>query len=271
MTQKVRVAVHGACGRMGRSIVAGVIRDSGLELVTALESAAHPLLGLDIGSVIGESNLGVLITSSFDGLAKADVVIDFGAPSATDALIGYCLKNPKAMVIGTTGLSDATRAHVQELSAKSPVVLAPNMSVGVNVLIYLARRATELLGKDYDIEMTEMHHRQKVDAPSGTALRLAQEVAAARQQVLSDVAVYGREGQVGPRDASELGVMTLRGGDVVGDHTVFFVGDGERVELTHRAHKREVFAQGALRAAHWAVKQAPGLYEMQDVLGLRGT
>jgi 4-hydroxy-tetrahydrodipicolinate reductase len=202
-------------------------------------------------------------------LGAADVVIDFSSHSATAAIAGQCAQHAKAIVIGTTGHSAEDRSHITSLSSRIPMVLSSNFSTGVNTLFWLTKKAAEILGPAFDLEILEMHHRQKKDAPSGTARTLAELLAQVRQQQLEKVLLHGREGIVGERTNTEIGMHSIRGGDVVGDHTVIFAGAGERVELTHKASSRETFANGALRAAAWVVRQKPGLYDMQDVLGLK--
>jgi 4-hydroxy-tetrahydrodipicolinate reductase len=202
-------------------------------------------------------------------IVKTDAVIDFSSHSATPGIVELCAKNKKAVVIGTTGYSDSEITAIEKCRTKIPIVLASNFSTGVNTLFWLTRKAAEILGNDFDLEIIEMHHRLKKDAPSGTAKSLAEILAAVRKQRLEKVARHGRVGIVGERTASEIGIHSVRGGDVVGDHTVIFANAGERLELTHKASSRDTFANGALRAALWVVKQNPGLYDMQDVLGLK--
>lgn len=216
--------------------------------------------------VVGQVDLGDDLATA---LPPADVVVDFSAPEATAALVAQCVAGRKAMVIGTTGHDQAALDRIRQAATTVPMVLASNFSTGVNTLFWLTRRAAEILGPDYDVEIVEMHHRLKKDAPSGTARTLAEILAAARRTELSAVARHGRSGLVGPRAAQEIGIHAVRGGDVVGDHTVIFAASGERVELTHRATNRETFAHGALRAARWVASRPPGLYDMGDVLGLK--
>jgi 4-hydroxy-tetrahydrodipicolinate reductase len=202
-------------------------------------------------------------------IAKSDVVIDFSSHDATPEIVGSCAKNKKAVVIGTTGHSDSEKSQIANCQSQIPMVWASNFSTGVNTLFWLTRKAAEILGTDFDLEIVEMHHRLKKDAPSGTAKSLAEILAEVRGQQLEKVARHGRAGIVGERTAAEIGIHSVRGGDVVGDHTVIFANTGERLELTHKASSRDTFANGALRAALWVVKQKPGLYDMQDVLGLK--
>jgi 4-hydroxy-tetrahydrodipicolinate reductase len=267
-----RIAVHGAGGRMGRGVIACVCADQNAQLVGAIETAGHPLLGKDAAVAAGASEpIGVAIVSDAAvALDRAEVVIDFSTPVAVRALVEVCAARKLGAVVGTTGLDADTGAAIEELAAVAPVVCAPNFSVGVNALWALSAQAVRLLGGEFDLEVVEMHHKHKADAPSGTALELLRVVADARGLDPEWAAVPGRSGDTGARQAGEIGVHSLRGGDVVGDHTLVLAGPGERLELTHRAHTREVFARGALRAAHWTVGRAPGLYGMSDVLGLAG-
>jgi 4-hydroxy-tetrahydrodipicolinate reductase len=242
-----KVIITGSKGRMGQALVACARQFRTLEVV------AHVGRGDDLAAVIG----------------RADAVIDFSTHAATLEIARLCAKHKKALVIGTTGHSDAEAVAIKKLRSKIPIVWASNFSTGVNTLFWLTRKAAEILGPDFDLEVVEMHHRLKKDAPSGTAKTLAEILAEVRKQQLEKVARHGRAGIVGERTPSEIGVHSIRGGDVVGDHTVIFANTGERVELTHKASSRDTFANGALRAALWVVKQEPGIYDMQDVLGLK--
>jgi 4-hydroxy-tetrahydrodipicolinate reductase len=242
-----RVIITGSKGRMGRALVAAAAHLPEVEVAGQIDQ------GDDLSAVI----------------ERGDVVIDFSSHSATSAIANLCAERRKAMVIGTTGHSQEDRSQITGLSAQIPMVLSSNFSTGVNTLFWLTRKAAEILGPGFDLEIVEMHHRLKRDAPSGTANTLAEVLAAVRAQQLEKVARYGRSGIVGERTSAEIGVHSVRGGDVVGDHTVIFANVGERVELTHKASSRETFASGALRAAQWVVQQPPGLYDMQDVLGLK--
>ena len=239
--------ITGSQGRMGRMLIACATSFPDLRVVGQVDQ------GDDLRSVLGQG----------------EVVIDFSSHSATPGIATLCAEQGKAMVIGTTGHSDDAKAQITKFKAQIPMVLSSNYSTGVNTLFWLTRKAAEILGPDFDLEVVEMHHRLKRDAPSGTARTLAEILASVRQEQLEQVLRHGRAGIVGERTASEIGMHSIRGGDVVGDHTVIFAGAGERVELTHKASSRETFAKGALRAAQWVVKQKPGLYDMQDVLGLR--
>ena len=264
-----RVSVHGAAGRMGRSIVRVLVEDKGATLVSAIDRGSHSAIGQDAGVLAGlPEPLGVALTSSLEAaLERAEVVIDFSLPDASASLFAACAQRRVAAVVGTTGLDATARAQLDALCKVAPVVVAPNYSVGVNVLWALAAQAVRLLGPEYDIEIVEMHHRHKLDAPSGTAARLAEVVAQARGVDAAKAVRPGRSG-MGARMPDEIGVHALRGGDVVGDHTLVLAGPGEQIQLTHRAHSREIFALGAVRAAHFVVGRPPGLYEMTDVLGI---
>lgn len=265
----VRIAIHGAAGRMGQSIASVLSEDLEGKLVAAMDRDDSELLGQDMGVLTGGVPSGVCITSSLEELLRnVEVVIDFSIPSATAKLLPLCAGQHIPMVIGTTGLDAATRAALERAAERVPVVYAPNYSQGVNALYFLAARATELLGPTFDAEIVEMHHRYKVDAPSGTAARLAEVVANAKRLDAERAVRHGRSGQVGARPLEEVGVLALRGGDVVGEHTLYLVGDGERIELTHRATDRLIFARGAVRAAHWVVGRSAGLYDMSDVMGI---
>jgi 4-hydroxy-tetrahydrodipicolinate reductase len=266
----VRMAINGAAGRMGRIVIDIIVRDPEAELVAAMDAVGCPAIGKDASLLAaGAAKTGVTVTDDIDGaVSAAQVVIDFSTPQGTRALLSACALRAVPCVVGTTGLDEGVLQVVHALSRTAPVVVAPNFSVGVNTLWYLAARAVELLGPEFDIEIAEMHHRDKADAPSGTALRLLQSVARARGVDPEKAAVYGRSGRPGARTREEIGVLALRGGDVVGDHSLVLAGPGERLDLCHRAHGREVFARGAVRAAHWVVKQGAGLYDMSDVLGL---
>lgn len=263
-----RIAITGAAGRMGRILIAAVeASDAKLGAIVVL--ADDPMLGLDAGAIAGlGKNLGVQAVASLEEVVdQFDVLIDFTAPAATLANIELCKKYGKKIVIGTTGLTADQKEQLNAASSEIGIVFAPNYSVGVNLCLNLLRMAASVMGEDSDIEVIEMHHRHKVDAPSGTALRMGEVVAETLNWNLDEVAVYGREGQTGARPQKQIGFETIRGGDVVGDHTVMFATEGERVEITHKAQSRMTFAKGALRAAQWVNNQPNGLYDMQDVLG----
>jgi len=263
------VVVAGAAGRMGSRVVACLREEPQLRLVAALESPGHPALGRDAGELAGAGHLGVPLSDDAKAaLTGGRVLIEFSVPEASLEHLRILSAVGGRAVIGTTGFSAEQRAEIGQLAGRSAILLSPNMSVGVNLAFKLLRIMAQALGGEYDVEITETHHRLKQDAPSGTALRMAEIVAEALGRDLDRVAVYGRRGQPGPRTREEIGILSLRSGDVVGEHTVSFGALGERLELTHRAGSRDTFARGALRAARFIVDRAPGLYSMQDVLGL---
>jgi 4-hydroxy-tetrahydrodipicolinate reductase len=262
------VAIAGAGGRMGRTLIEAVLAAPDLHLAAALEFAQSPLLGRDAGEFQGVAT-GVRIRADVDAaLAGARVLIDFTRPEGTLAHLAACAQLGVAAVIGTTGFSEAQRSELAAAAQDIPIVFAPNMSVGVNLMVKLLELAAKTLPEGYDIEIIEAHHRHKVDAPSGTALRLGEAVAGALGRDLKTCAVYGREGVTGERDPSTIGFATVRAGDIVGEHTVMFAGIGERLEITHKASSRMTFAQGALRAARFLQDKRAGLFDMADVLGL---
>lgn len=267
----VRIAVLGAGGKVGKAIVRAVVdaRDAGAVLAAAVERADFPFLGADAAQLAGLSPAGVRFTDQRPAKGAADIWIDFSAPAATLANVDAAVAAGAAMVIGTTGLSAADKAKVAAAAKSIPVVLSPNMSLGVNVMLKLVADAARMLGPDYDIEVVETHHRAKRDAPSGTALRLGEAAAEGAGRDFAAVARYERHGDVGPRTDTEIGMQTVRGGDVFGDHTVFFLGQGDRIELTHRASSRDTFGRGAARAALWLAGKPAGLFDMRDVLGLK--
>jgi 4-hydroxy-tetrahydrodipicolinate reductase len=266
----IRIVIIGAAGRMGRRLVANTLESNDLELVGAVEAAGNPTIGTDAGILAGCRECGIKITSELKPLlANADAVINFSTGSVV-ADSQCAVDSGVSVVIGTTALPESDKMKLQELTAKGgKIVLAPNMSIGVNLLFHIAGKVTQVLGDEYDIEIVEMHHNQKKDAPSGTAVRLGEIIAAAKDSNYSDVVVHGRDGITGARTRKEIGMHAVRGGDVVGDHTVIFATGGERVELTHKASSRDTFAKGALRAARFLYSAKAGLYDMQDVLGLR--
>lgn len=264
----LRIAVAGASGRMGRMLIEAVRDADDLRLAGALDIAASPAIGQDAMAFLGATS-GVTISSDLrTGLANAQVLVDFTRPEGTLAHLAACRELGVKAVIGTTGFSDAQKAQIAEFAKHNAIVLAPNMSVGVNVVLKVLEVAARALKEGYDIEIIEAHHRHKVDAPSGTALKMGEVVAAALGRNLKDCAVYGREGVTGERDPSTIGFATIRGGDVVGDHTVLFAGIGERIEITHKSSSRATYAQGSLRAARFLAGRASGLFDMNDVLGL---
>ena len=266
----ISVAVVGAAGRMGRTLVRTVHAEAGMSVAAAVERRDHPDAGADAGAVAGIGAIGVAVGDSLErALAISDVCIDFTLPGPTVEHARACRSKGRAMVVGTTGLSPDQRAVIEDAARDIAIVHAPNMSVGVNLCFKLLEVAARALGDTVDVEIIEAHHRNKVDAPSGTAMRMGDVIAAALGRNLADCAVYGREGHTGVRGRRTIGFGTIRAGDIVGEHTVMFAGEGERIELTHRGTSRANFAAGAVRAAAWTVRQPPGLYDMQDVLGLR--
>lgn len=265
----MKIGIVGCSGRMGRMLMTAVSAHPRAHLSGGTERPGSDALGADLGVLIGQPAMGLAVTDDPAALfAASDVVIDFTAPAASVIHAGLAVEHGAALVLGTTGLDAGQQAEIERAALETVVVQAPNFSVGVTLLMALTERVATTLDTDYDIEVVEMHHRHKVDAPSGTALGLGKAAAKGRGVVLDDVARYAREGQTGARPAGEIGFATLRGGDVVGDHSVIFAADGERIELTHKASNRSVFAGGAVRAAIWTAEKKPGLYTMHDVLGL---
>jgi 4-hydroxy-tetrahydrodipicolinate reductase len=264
-----KIVIAGASGRMGHALLQGIFDDHHLELFGAIDRAGSGSIGRDAGEMFGK-NTGVYVSDDAnETLQGADVLIDFTRPEASMAYLEICQRHKVKHVIGTTGFTVEQKAKIEAASKNIAIVFAPNMSVGVTLLINLVEQAAKTLHDGYDIEVVEMHHRHKVDAPSGTALRLGEAAAKGLGCELKDCAIYAREGVTGEREAGKIGFATMRGGDVVGDHTVVFAGTGERVEITHKASSRATFAQGALRAAKFLVDKKAGLFDMQDVLGLR--
>lgn len=268
-TSPLRIAIAGATGRMGQMLIAAVQAAEDCRLSGALDRADSPALAQDAGAPQGLAT-GVAITSDLAaGLAGAQVLIDFTRPEATMAHLAACRAQGVALVIGTTGFTEAQKAEIAAAARQIAIVMAPNMSVGVNVTFKLLEMAARALSTGYDIEIIEAHHRHKVDAPSGTALKMGEVIAQALGRELKDCAVYAREGHTGERDPSSIGFATIRGGDIVGDHTVLFAGTGERIEISHKSSSRAGYAQGSLHAARFLASQRPGLYDMFDVLNLR--
>jgi len=266
----IRVGITGAAGRMGIRITSMINQNPDIILTGAFERPDHPKVNEDAGQVAGLGELGVKIAGSLeDVIQQGDVLIDFTTPQATLENIRIAESQDLAMVIGTTGITGDAHKEVETLARKIKCVMAPNMSVGVNVMFKIAGDMARFLGRDYDMEILETHHRLKKDAPSGTAMRLAQILAESVGRDLEKVGVYERKGIIGERTDEEIGIQTWRAGDITGEHTLMFGGIGERLELTHRAHNRDNFARGAVRAALWVVNQPEGLYDMQDVLGLK--
>jgi 4-hydroxy-tetrahydrodipicolinate reductase len=266
----IKVIVAGAAGRMGCRLVALIKDSTALTLAGAIEGKGHHALGEDAGEVAGCGKAGVPITDDLSGLLeRGEVVVDFSTPDATLQHLRAVTQHRRAMVIGTTGFSADELDELKSLARQVPCVCSPNMSVGVNLIYKVIAEMAKTLGDDYDIEVIEAHHRLKKDAPSGTALKIAEVLARAVNRDLNQVGVYARKGLIGERKKTEIGIQTIRAGDIVGDHTILFGGMGERIEVTHRATSRDTFARGALRAARWVVRQPPGLYDMMDVLSLK--
>ena len=264
-----RIAVMGAAGRMGKTLVEAIQQAPGAGLTAAVDRPDSTLVGADAGELAALGRIGVPISGDLARVEEEfDVLIDFTHPSVTLKNLAFCRKHGKAMVIGTTGFTVEEKQLLAEAGKDIPIVFAANFSIGVNLCLKLLDTAARVLGDEVDIEIIEAHHRHKVDAPSGTALRMGEVVARALGRDLEEVAVYGREGQTGARDRQTIGFATVRAGDVVGDHTVLFAAEGERVEITHKASSRMTFAKGAVRAALWLDGREPGLYDMQDVLDL---
>ena len=268
----IRAIVTGVAGRMGSQLVRAVRDAEGFQIVGATERSGTAAVGLDVGLAAG---LGMLEVAVCDSLAKAlqlaegaEVVIDFTQYQASVAHAELCAEKKVALVVGSTGFTPEARDRIAEAAKQIPIVMSPNMSVGVNLMIQVAGELAKVLGNAYDVEILEIHHRHKVDAPSGTAVRLAEVIAEKLNRNPQKSLVYARKGPIGERKRDEIGLQSLRGGDVIGDHTVLFLGEGERLELTHRSTSRDGFATGAVRAARWIVGKPPGLYSMQDVLGL---
>jgi 4-hydroxy-tetrahydrodipicolinate reductase len=267
----INIAVAGASGRMGRTIIEACLsQPDGFALSAAIDRAGNPEIGRDAGELIGAGRVGVALGSDVSSaLAKSDVLIDFTVPEATLEHLEACRSSGRRAVIGTTGFSESQREKIADIAREVAVVLAPNMSVGVNLCLRLLDTAARVLGDSVDVEIIEAHHRDKIDAPSGTALAMGEVVARALNRRLEDCAIYGRQGRTGPRDRATIGFSTIRAGDIVGEHRVMFAGAGERIEIAHIATSRMTFARGALRAAAWLMKCDHGLFDMQDVLGLR--
>lgn len=264
----MNIVIAGAAGRMGRTLVEAVMRDAAFKLAAAFDVAGSPLIGKDAGELAGAA-CGIKVGSDAStAIRSGDCLIDFTRPEATLAHLDLCLHSGAKMIIGTTGFTDAQKERIAAAAGRIGIVMAPNFAIGVNVTFKLAEVAARSLGPAFDIEIIEAHHRHKVDAPSGTALRLGEVVAGALGRKLKDVAVYGREGITGERDGSSIAFHSIRGGDIVGEHTVIFAGEGERVEVTVRSQSRMTYALGALRAALFLNGRGPGLFNMQDVLGL---
>ncbi len=266
---QIRIAIAGAGGRMGRQLILEVQQAPGVVLGAAFERPGSSLIGTDAGELAGAGALGVPVSASLDSVADDfDILIDFTRPEGTLEHLAFCVAHHKAMVIGTTGFDDASKAAIREAAQQIGIVFAANFSVGVNVVLKLLEKAAKVMGDYTDIEIIEAHHRHKVDAPSGTALAMGEAIADALGRDLKQCAVYAREGHTGERDPQNIGFATIRAGDIVGEHTAMFADIGERVEITHKASSRMTFANGAVRAASWVSKQGKGLFDMRDVLGL---
>ena len=266
----LNITVSGAAGKMGTRILSLANDHEEIKIVGALEYKDHPKIGSDIGEIAGIGNIGIPLSGDINDIKEnVDVLIDFSSPETAVGITKAAAERGISMVIGTTGLSSEQTAAIKSETDKIPCVLAPNMSVGINLLLKVLRDIAKVLGDDYDVEVIEAHHRLKKDAPSGTAMKIAQVLADTLGRDLEETAVYTRKGLIGERTSKEIGMQTIRAGDIVGEHTVLFGGIGERLEITHKASSRDTFAGGALKAALWVIKQQPGLYDMQDVLGLK--
>ena len=268
MKENIKAIVVGAAGKMGNRVIHIIKETPSIELGRAIERADHPLVGKDIGEVIGLGKLGISLEG---GLKKGggDVIINLSSPAASLESLEFAKENGLAIVIGTTGFNPEQLEKIKGLSKSTRCVVAPNMSVGMNLMFRVVQDIAKVLGPEYDIEILEAHHRLKKDSPSGTAVKLGELIAKAIDRDLGKVGVYGRKGMIGERTREEIGMQVIRAGDIVGEHTVLFGGIGERLEITHRAHSRDNFARGAVKAALWIVDQPNGLYDMQDVLGLK--
>ncbi len=262
-----RIAITGASGRMGRMLIEAVTQSADLQLAAALDQAGSPMIGQDACAFLGKPS-GVLITDQLDALAGVDCLIDFTRPEGTLAHLRACVRHGVSVVIGTTGFDDAGKAAITRAAESVGIVFAPNMSVGVNATLKLLDMAARILNSGYDVEVFEAHHHHKVDAPSGTALKMGETIAHAWGKPLDEIATWARHGHTGAREAGTIGFSVVRGGDIVGDHTVYFCGTGERIEITHRSSSRAGYAEGSLRAARFLAEKKSGLFDMQQVLGL---
>lgn len=266
----IKIAVCGAAGRMGQRIINSIIEAEGVKFAGAVERPGHPQIGQDAGILAGCGTTGVLLSDNLNQVVEnCDVLIDFTTPKVSLKNLEVCALNKKSIVIGSTGFTPEEKALAAELAKEIPCVIAPNMSVGVNVCFKALKDIAKTLGDDFDVEIVEMHHKLKKDAPSGTAVRMGEVVAEALGRDYNKVANCQREGIIGERTKEEIGMQTIRGGDIIGEHTVYFIGMGERIELSHRAMTRDMFSRGSVRAAKWVVGKTPGIYDMQDVLGLK--
>ena len=266
----MNIAIVGAAGRMGGRLIHAVLEAEGLNLTGAIERPGHPQVGMDAGLVAGAGELGVTISDDLTAtMTAADLLIDFTFPDVTLQNLAVCAELGKMVVSGSTGFTPEQRSEAEKFAEKIPVVLAPNMSVGVNACFKLLKEAAKILGDDFDVEVVELHHNKKKDSPSGTAVRMGEVVADELGRDYNQVANFHREGMCGERSKNEIGMQTVRGGDIVGEHTVYFIGMGERIEISHRAMSRDMFARGAARACQWIAGKGPGIYDMQDVLELK--
>ncbi len=266
----VKIAITGAAGRMGKTLIEAVNLNANAELSAAIEWSESPAIGADSGELAGLGTNGITIVGDINEVINDfDVLVDFTAPAVSVANAKACAAAGKKMIIGTTGCTDDDKAVIAAATEQTAICMATNFSTGVNLCFKLLKEAAEIMGDDYDVEIVEAHHRHKVDSPSGTALSMGEAIAEGLGRNLKDVAVYGREGQVGARTVEEIGFSAVRGGDVVGDHTAMFLADGERVEISHKASSRMSFGRGAIRAAVWVATKETGLFDMQDVLGFK--
>ena len=267
--EDLKIGIPGAAGRMGKTLINAVVSSSTVDLAAVTEKSNHECIGLDAGSLAGLSPLGIKVISDANKMFElSDAVLDFTLPEVTEKHLELAVKHQTILIVGTTGFDSNSNKLFEKASQQIAIVRAPNMSLSVNLLMSLTEKASKILGEDYDIEILEMHHRYKIDAPSGTALGLGDAAAKGRNVSLEDVRLKAREGITGARELGKIGFSVLRGGDVVGDHSVIFAADGERLELTHKSSSRQTYARGAIVAASWARKKGPGLYTMKDVLGL---
>ena len=268
--REIKAIVIGAAGKMGSRIIHIIQETPSISLYRAVERPDHPSIGKDIGEIIGLGKMGILLEGDLKKVGGGDVIINFTNPKTSIESLEFAKEIGSAIVIGTTGLSPEQMERVRDLSKSVRCVFSPNMSVGVNVMFRIVQEVARVLGPEYDVEIFEAHHRLKKDSPSGTAVKLGELIGKATGRDFDKVGVFGRKGMVGERTKEEIGMQVIRAGDIVGEHTVLFGGIGERLEIIHRAHSRDNFARGAIRAAVWIVNQANGLYDMQDVLGLKG-
>ncbi|MDA2918951.1 4-hydroxy-tetrahydrodipicolinate reductase [Desulfobacterota bacterium AH_259_B03_O07] len=265
----IKVCVTGIAGRMGGRIASLVLQEGDIKMVGATEGEGHPTIGDDVGKAIGVDAINVRVSNNLEEAAsKADIIVDFTTPVATLKNAKYSSMTRKPMIIGTTGFSSKEQKELETLARQFPCVISPNMSIGVNVMFEISKQLAQLLGNEFDIEIIEAHHRKKVDSPSATAIKLGEIVADASGREFKSAAKFERYGHIGERKPNEIGIQTIRGGDIVGEHTIMFCGLGERLELTHKALNRDIFARGAIHALRWVVGKPPGIYSMKDVMGI---